>query len=284
MDISNFISIFPQEVRESPAMNGLVILIQTLQEQLQKTQEQLTKAQDKIKVLEDELAKLRKTPKRPKFRSNGMQPRNRDKPSSYDPPLAIDASLIQKEISEIKITVPNPPEGSRFKGYQSFSIQDIILTAKEPTFKLEVWETPSGEIIRASLSEELKGGHYGPTLCALIINLYDKGVTQPAIYEFIRKLGIELSTAQVNNILMKRAEGFSSTHQALDHPRLPLHNNDSERDIRGVAKRRNISESTKSTLGRKFRDGLFSLQIYNKFILRCLWQHLQCFPLQEVFR
>ena len=48
--------------------------------------------------------------------------------------------------------------------------------------------------------------------------------------------------------------------KALDHPGLPLHNNDSERDIRGVAKRRNISGSTKSDLGRKFRDGLQSLK------------------------
>ena len=48
--------------------------------------------------------------------------------------------------------------------------------------------------------------------------------------------------------------------KALDHPRLPLHNNDRERDIRGVAKRRNISGSTKSALGRHFRDGLQSIR------------------------
>lgn len=48
--------------------------------------------------------------------------------------------------------------------------------------------------------------------------------------------------------------------KALDHPGLPLHNNDSERDIRGVAKRRNISGTTKSEEGRKFRDGLLTLK------------------------
>ena len=48
--------------------------------------------------------------------------------------------------------------------------------------------------------------------------------------------------------------------KALDHPGLPLHNNDSERDIRPVAKRRNISGSTKSDLGRKFRDGLMTIK------------------------
>ena len=46
----------------------------------------------------------------------------------------------------------------------------------------------------------------------------------------------------------------------MDYPDLPLHNNDSERDIRGVAKRRNISGSTKSEEGKAFRDGLMTLK------------------------
>lgn len=77
MNLDGILSTFSPEVRQSPSMQGLVVLIKTLLEQLQVTQEQLTKAQEKIKILEDELAKLRKTPKRPKFRPNGMQPRER---------------------------------------------------------------------------------------------------------------------------------------------------------------------------------------------------------------
>ena len=46
----------------------------------------------------------------------------------------------------------------------------------------------------------------------------------------------------------------------LDYPGLPPHNNDSERDIRPVAKRRNISGCTKSETGIKFRDGLQTLK------------------------
>jgi Transposase IS66 family len=39
--------------------------------------------------------------------------------------------------------------------------------------------------------------------------------------------------------------------KALDHPGLPLHNNDSEQDIREVAKRRKLSGCTKSDTGAK---------------------------------
>ena len=132
MNLDTIISTFSKDVQESPSMKGLVVLIQTLAEQLQKTQELLTKSEARIKVLEDELAKFRKTPKRPKFHPNNMQPRNRNKPPPpEDNPLTMAKALFKKECLEIKISIPNPPEGSRFKGYQTYSVQEIILGSKE---------------------------------------------------------------------------------------------------------------------------------------------------------
>ena len=57
-----------------------------------------------------------------------------------------------------------------------------------------------------------------------------------------------------NKVIASFAENREEMLKALDHPGLPLHNNDSERDIRGVAKRRNISGSTKSEEGKAFRN------------------------------
>jgi hypothetical protein len=65
MNLDGILSTFSPEVRDSASMKGLVILIQTLFGEVQTLQEQLTKAHDKIRTMEDELAKLRKTPKRP---------------------------------------------------------------------------------------------------------------------------------------------------------------------------------------------------------------------------
>lgn len=64
----------------------------------------------------------------------------------------------------------------------------------------------------------------------------------------------------VNEVIASFARYREEMLKALDHPGLPLHNNDSERDIRGVAKRRNVSGTTKSEEGRKFRDGLLTLK------------------------
>ena len=46
----------------------------------------------------------------------------------------------------------------------------------------------------------------------------------------------------------------------LDHPQIPLHNNDSERDIREVAKKRKISAGTRSDAGRDARAAFLSLK------------------------
>jgi hypothetical protein len=71
---------------------------------------------------------------------------------------------------------------------------------------------------------------------------------------------IRTSSPEINAVISNFAAYREEMLKALDHPELPLHNNDSERDIRPVAKRRNISGSTKSNSGRKFRDGLMSIK------------------------
>jgi len=46
----------------------------------------------------------------------------------------------------------------------------------------------------------------------------------------------------------------------LEYPEIPLHNNESERDIREYVKRKKISGSTRSDSGKKSRDTFTSLK------------------------
>ncbi len=80
---------------------------------------------------------------------------------------------------------------------------------------------------------------------------------------------------EINAVIANFAAYRDEMLKALDHPGLPLHNNDSERDIRSVAKRRNISGSTKSDLGRKFRDGLLSVKQTCFRLGYNFWDYLQ---------
>lgn len=80
---------------------------------------------------------------------------------------------------------------------------------KDITYKREVWQAPSGQIIRAKLSPELRKSHFGPKLRTFIINLYAQGMTQPEIYNFLHGTGVNISSGQINNIFLEEAERFT---------------------------------------------------------------------------
>jgi len=102
----------------------------------------------------------------------------------------------------------------------------------------------------------------------IIWNLYDRvknaAFTQTGKEEahelYDQLVAMRSMSPGVNEVIASFARYREELLKALDHPCLPLHNNDSERDIRGVAKRRNISGSTKSEEGKAFRDGLITLK------------------------
>ena len=69
--------------------------------------------------------------------------------------------------------------------------------------------------------------------------------------------------------------------KALDHPGLPLHNNDSERDIRRVVKFRDVSGGTKSEEGKQFRDGLMTLKQTCYRVGQNFWEYLRSWFREE---
>lgn len=83
---------------------------------------------------------------------------------------------------------------------------------------------------------------------------------EKAIEEYEALTEMKSASPTVNAVLANFKEYRDEMLKALDHPELPLHNNDSERDIRSFVKRRNLSGSTKSDEGRIFRDGLSSIR------------------------
>ena len=61
----------------------------------------------------------------------------------------------------------------------------------------------------------------------------------------------------------------------LKYPFIPLHNNDSERDIREYVKRRKISRSTRSKEGRQARDTFTSLKKTCMKLKMCFYDYLK---------
>jgi hypothetical protein len=223
MNIKDALKKEPQHIQDSPGVQAMVQVIQSQAEQIQSQAEQIQSQAEQICRLEktiedlkDEISRLNKTPKRPKLKPNKMEPRNRGKGNSQGKfSRSANVCAPDKKQEEVRVQAEEVPQGSRFKGYSDFKVQDLEIIVKEITYRLEVWQAPDGKIIRAKLPKELRGKHFGADLRILIINLYAQGLTQPAIYDFLQGIGIDISAGQINHILLEEADEFAKVGESI---------------------------------------------------------------------
>ena len=225
MNIQEALALEPKYIQDSPVVQMMAQLIQSQAEQIQHQAEQIQHQVEQISRLErtiedlkDEISRLNNTPKRPKFDPNKMEPRNRGKKNRRNSSLPNNdkntcaPSKIQKEV---RVPAKEVPSGSRFKGYSEFKVQDVEISVKEITYKLEIWQGPDGKVVRAQLPKELRGKHFGASLRTLVINLYAQGLTHPAIYDFLQSVGVEISSGQISHLLLDEADGFSNVSEEI---------------------------------------------------------------------
>jgi len=162
---------------------------------------------DMIQKLKDEIAQLKGQKSKPK-----IQPSNLDKEtnkrkkidrSQKRPGSEKRSKTRQLEIHEDKIIEPEfIPEGSIFKGYQDFIVQDIVIGNWNIRYRKARYLTPAGEYVTGKLSNRVSNSHFGSTLTAFILyQYYHAYVTQPLIAEQLREYSVEISTGQINRII-----------------------------------------------------------------------------------
>jgi transposase IS66 family protein len=85
----------------------------------------------------------------------------------------------------------------------------------------------------------------------------------------------QTTTSALLNAALKRIDNNKSELMlVLERPDIPLHNNSAENDIRDCVKKRKISGSTRSDLGRKSRDTFTSLKKTCRKLGVSFWQYL----------
>ena len=218
MDRFSFINQIPPEIRESAWGKALIELIQEQNKRTQEQAERIVVLEKMVQELKDENARLKKMPKRPKFRPGGGDPKSRsgNPGNTKERGGSPGSEMAPKKIrEEIRVKAENVPSGSRFKGYQDYAIQELEITPKDVTYRLEVWQAPDGTIVRAVLPQEVQGSHFGHQLRALLHNLYALGMTEPGLFDLLRGSGIEISEGQVHHILMSESEGYQRASEQI---------------------------------------------------------------------
>jgi hypothetical protein len=101
------------------------------------------------------------------------------------------------------------PEGSRFKGYDDYTVQELVIKSQTTRYRVEKWLTPNGELITGSLPVEVTGGHFGPILRSFVLyQYYHAQVTEPLILEELREWGIDISSGQLHRLITEGKEQF----------------------------------------------------------------------------
>ena len=211
----------PLDLRTAPWLERLLSLFQKqaqiiLQQGqvIQKQAEQITSLKQTVQELRDEVNRLKKLPKRPKFRPSGHPPDPKSS-AAQGGSTQVQRTVRQRAKEEVLVKAVDVPSGARFKGYQTYTIQELTIIPKDVTYRLEVWQAPDGKIIRASLPLGITGSHFGPSMRTMVHNLYAYGMTQPAIFDFMLSVGIDVSEGQIHNMLMDEAEQYQQQSEAI---------------------------------------------------------------------
>lgn len=163
----------------------------------------------------DEIARLKGLKGRPTIKPSGMdkgtepkQPDPREKRwfrGKVTPRAKIEEEVISAEV----------PPGSRFKGYEPFLVQDLIISVRATCYQRERWVTPGGRTVLAPLPDGI-GGHFDPELRRFVLMQYHQGqTTLPRLLAFLRSIGVSISKRQLQRLLTDKQDAFINEAQAV---------------------------------------------------------------------
>lgn len=181
---------------------------------------EVTALREENQQLGAENARLKDLPKKPKLTPGGMDkatepdkrartkeaPRQRRKRQSgrRTPPVTTERTLV--------IEVPS---GSRRRGFENYTVQDLLLAPQVIRFRRERWVTPDGQEITAPLPPEVSG-HFGPGIVRYVLMQHVQGqVTVERLRAQLKSLGVRISEGQIITILTANKDAFHAEKDAI---------------------------------------------------------------------
>ncbi|GAB6059412.1 transposase [Desulfonatronum parangueonense] len=173
-----------------------------------------------IQTLKDEIAILKGEKAKPDIKPSRLGKKSVTDEQDGDKPVKRPGSQKRKKdlvVHRTKEIHPEDiPEGSRFKGYEKYYIQDMIFVPFNTCYKLARYVTPSGDSIIGKIPDGIAQDHFGIDLIRFILyQRYQARVTQQLILEQLLEIGIDISAGQVNRILTEGHDAFHAEKQEI---------------------------------------------------------------------
>lgn len=163
-------------------------------------------------TLRDEIARLKNLPPRPPdkpTRPSGMEKATQPasgKGKRRRRGAKRDGGRVSREVT----VAVSAPAGSRFKGYETILVRDLVLSAEVVRYRRECWVTPSGERLVAPLPAGIVGG-WGTNLRRFILACHIQGqVTTERLTALLTGIGIDISKRQVVRLISEGLENFAA--------------------------------------------------------------------------
>jgi len=161
-----------------------------------------------IAELREENARLKGLNGRPRIKPSGMEDAREPKLPGKRAKRRRRGKIVPRVAIEDRVIKAQVPPGSRFKGYEMFVVQDIVLRAEAIRYRRERWVTPDGTIVLAALPAGVVG-HFGPELRRFVLAQHHQGqVTVPRLVAQLRGIGVAISKRQTMRLLIAGQGGF----------------------------------------------------------------------------
>ncbi|MCP4936048.1 MAG: transposase [bacterium] len=166
--------------------------------------EEISSLKKIIQEQRDEIARLKGLNEKPKLKPSGMEKeaRPRSGKKGRKKRRGRGRKNDKLKINETKILKPdNLPEGSVFKGYEDYLVQDLIIMPWTVRYRRGRWKTPDGRTIVADLPEGIQGG-FGPNIRRFVLSQYHLcRVTLPLLTKQMHDFGMIISQRSIGRFL-----------------------------------------------------------------------------------